>query len=437
MDTSFCFIVSRLYRIVAPCYHIRMREQEFVQRIHEAGGKAYIAGGWPRDRLREKTPQDKDYVVSGLTEETFCGLFPDAFKAGNAFPVYRMRIDGVYCDVAFARSEVKTGHGYRGFSVLFAPETAIRDDLLRRDTTINSMAISLQTGALIDPHGGARDIAGGIIRATSEHFLDDPVRALRAARQAAQFGFRIEAGTLAMMRACRDEIRAEPKERLFKELALALASEKPSVFFAALSSAGILDAAYPQVAALIGKVQPEAYHPEGDAFTHTMMALDRAAAMTNRTEVRFAVLAHDLGKGTTPKEILPHHFGHEERGLEALREWNRQVTLPRLWLACANFAVREHMRACTIARTGKIVDLIVRLSHHSIGFDGFAVVMQADGGYVPPFLENYKPFLDAIRSVDGRNAPPDLKGPQIGVWVREQQVRAVADVVNDMSLQTG
>lgn len=403
-----------------------MKEQEFVQRIHEAGGKAYIAGGWPRDRLRGVTAHDKDYVVSGLTEEAFCALFPDAFKAGNSFPVYRMRIDGVHCDVAFARSETKVGSGYRGFDVHFSPETTIRDDLYRRDTAINSMAVSLQTGALIDPYGGEGDIAGGIIRATSEHFVDDPVRALRAARQAAQFGFRIEAGTLAMMRACRDEIRLEPKERLLKELTLALASERPSVFFAALLSAGILDVAYPQIAALVGKAQPESYHPEGDAYTHTMMALDKAATMTQRTEVRFAVLAHDLGKGTTPEEMLPHHFGHEARGLDALRAWNREMILPRAWLACAAFAAKEHMRACTITRTGKIVDLIIRLSRHPIGFDGFTTVMLADGGYVPPYLVDYERYLDAIRSVDGRGAPPELKGPQIGVWVREQQVKAVA-----------
>lgn len=408
-----------------------MKEQEFVQKIHDAGGKAYIAGGWPRDRLRGVPAQDKDYVVTGLTEGAFCEIFPGAFKTGNAFPVYRMRIDGLHCDVAFARSEVKTGRGYRGFEVHFSPETTIHDDLYRRDTAINSMAVSLQTGALIDPYGGERDIAGGVIRATSEHFTDDPVRALRAARQAAQLGFRITGGTLAMMRACREEIRLEPKERLLKELTLSLASDRPSVFFTALLSAGILDATYPQIFALVGKAQPELYHPEGDAFTHTMMALDRATAMTRRTEVRFAVLAHDIGKGTTPEEMLPHHFGHEARGMEVLRAWNREMVLPRLWLSCAAFAVREHMRACTLTRTSKIVDLILRLSGHPIGFDGFSTVMLADGGYVPPFLENYERYLDAIRSIDGRDAPGDLRGPRIGVWVRERQIQTVAAALKE------
>lgn len=416
------------------CYHILMKEQEFILRVHGAGGKAYIAGGWPRDRLRGVTAHDKDYVVAGLTEEAFCAIFPSAFKAGNTFPVYRMRIDGVHCDVAFARSEVKTGHGYRGFDVRSSPETTIRDDLYRRDTAINSMAVSLQTGALIDPYGGERDIAGGIIRATSEHFTDDPVRALRAARQAAQLGFRIAGGTLAMMRACRDEISQEPKERLLKELTLALESERPSVFFHALLSAGILDVTYPQIAALVGKAQPEPYHPEGDAYTHTMMAADKARAMTSRKEVVFAALAHDIGKGTTPEEMLPHHFGHEARGLEALKAWNREMILPRLWLDCAAFAAKEHMRACTIKRASKIVDLIERLSRHPIGFDGFSIVMLADGGYVPPFLVNHARYLDVVRTINGKNAPSCLKGRQIGAWVREQQIMAVAAAMREGGL---
>lgn len=409
-----------------------MREYDFVQKIHEAGGKAYIAGGWPRDRLRGVCPHDKDYVLSGLTEETFCELFPHALKTGKSFPVYRLRIDGVCSDVAFARSEVKTGRGYRGFEVRFAPDTTIRDDLFRRDTTINSMAVSLQTGALIDPYGGERDIAGGIIRATSEHFTDDPVRALRAARHAAQFGFRIEAGTLAMMRACRGELGFEPTERFMKELALALDTARPSVFFDALLRAEILDVIYPPIFALVGKEQLETFHPEGDAFTHTMMALDKAAALTSRTEARFAVLAHDLGKGATPEELLPRHFGHEKRGLKALLEWNRRMTLPKEWLACASFAIKEHMRACTITRIGKIADLILRLSRNPLGFDGFAVLMLADGGEIPPYLENHRQFLEAIRSVNGENAPPELKGRQIGVWLREQQVKAAAEVANAM-----
>lgn len=403
-----------------------MTERDFVHKIHEAGGKAYIVGGWPRDRLRGVPPQDKDYVITGLAEDAFRGLFPKAIRSGRSFPVYRVKIDGVHCDVAFARSEVKTGPGYRGFDISFEPGTTIHDDLKRRDTTINSMAISLQTGALIDPYGGQRDIAGGIIRATSEHFTEDPVRALRAARHSAQFGYRIEAGTLALMRTCRGEIILEPTERLQKELARALATPKPSVFFTSLLASGILDVTYPPIYALCGMTQPECYHPEGDAFAHTMLVVDRAAAMNSRVEVRFAALAHDLGKATTPREILPHHFGHDKRALEVLRSWNRRMTLPKLWLACASFAALEHMRVCTLSRQGKIADLLLRLSRHPLGFDGFATVMQADGSPVPGFLQNHEVCLEAIRSVDGRDAPAELSGPQIGMWVRERQILALA-----------
>lgn len=402
-----------------------MRESDFACLTGQADGEVYIVGGWVRDRLRGVPAHDRDYVVTGLTEDVFCGLFPEAFKVGNSFPVYRMPVDGDMSEVALARSERKTGTGYKGFAVSFSPDTTIEDDLFRRDTTMNSIAFSLQTKKLIDPYGGAQDIRDRMIRATSEHFTDDPVRALRAARQAAQFGFRIEPMTIEMMRACRGEIALEPKERLVKELTLALESEKPSVFFRNLLAAGILDVSYPQLFALVGVSQPPEHHPEGDAFAHTMDAVDRAALLTDRTEVRFAVLAHDLGKALTPDEMLPHHYDHDTLGLDALKAFNRTMTLPRLWVSCAAFAIKEHMRACRYGKIGKIVDFIDRLSKHPIGFDGFAAVVRADNKELPSYLQNYKVYLDAIRSVDGNDAPPELTGERVGRWVREQQIRAV------------
>lgn len=401
-----------------------MNEEEFARRVQGAGGNAYIVGGWVRDHLRGSAPKDKDYVIAGIAEPIFYGLFPDATKIGKAFPVYLVKIDEKNAEVAFARKEKKNGGGYRGFSVTFAPNVTIEEDLYRRDTTMNSMAISLKSGKLFDPYGGAADIENRVIRATSGHFLEDPVRALRAARQAAETGFRIAAETIALMRCCRTELAAEPKERVLAELTKALHSVAPSAFFYALRDADLLANAFAQIYSLIGQTQPTVHHPEGDAFVHSMQVLDAAAMFTDRVEVRFAALVHDLGKGLTKKEALPHHHGHEKAGLDALRAFDEQMTLPRRWLSCAAFAIAEHMRVSTLKKPAKIVDFLLRLEKNPIGADGFGAVVQADHGTLPEVLRYYERALQAIHSVNGRMIPQGIKGKDMGVWLRQKQIFA-------------
>ena len=406
-----------------------MKEYKFAQKINDAGGRAYIVGGSVRDELRGVPAADKDYVVTGVSEDTFRSLFPKACKVGRGFPVYLVMIDGRASEVAFARRDTKTGRGYRGFEAEFSPDITIEEDLFRRDTAMNSMAVSLQSGELIDPFGGADDIKERVIRATSDCFTEDPVRALRAARQAAQLGFAIEPRTFGLMHACGAELAGEPRERLVKELELALGSDRPSVFFRSLLEAGILDVSYRTVYSMVGRPQPEKYHPEGDVFNHAMEAVDRAAQLSRRTEVRFAALLHDIGKILTPDADLPRHIGHDRLGPDALVMFNREMTLPRLWLACAKFAATEHMRACMIKQPGKIVDLLERLERHPIGFDGFKTIVLADGKELPDFLERHEVYLKAIRSVGGNDAPPHISGSSTGDWVRMKRIEAVKRVV--------
>ncbi|MDR3076442.1 MAG: HD domain-containing protein [Synergistaceae bacterium] len=405
-----------------------MREEDFSGEIKRAGGRAYTAGGWVRDVIRGVVPHDKDYVVTGVSVEKFESLFPAARRAGRRFPVYRLRIGEVGCDVAFARREIKSGTGYKGFDVSFGEATTIRDDLERRDTTINSMAMPLEAGELIDPFGGARDIERRVIRAASEHFKDDPVRALRAARQASQFGYSIEPRTMKMMGECREELAREPGGRITRELSLALEAERPSVFFRNLLEANLLDVTYPQLHALVGAEQDPRYHPEGDAFAHTMLVLDRASELTRRPEVRFAALAHDIGKGLVPPGERPHYYGHERLGVAALEDWNRLMTLPKLWMACAEFAITHHMRVGDISKPGKIVDFLTRLSRNPIGPDGMAAVVRADAHRLPPFLENAGEYRKAMGEVSGRNIPENLTGPARGEWLRQERIGAVMNL---------
>ena len=406
-----------------------MREEEFVKAVEGAGGTVYLVGGWVRDHIRGATPRDKDFVITGLERETFAELFPSASLIGHAFPVYLVEIDGVRSEVSFARRERKSGHGYRGFSVDFGAEVTIEDDLFRRDTRINSMAYRLPAMELIDPYGGRSDLAHCVIRATSHHFSEDPVRALRAARQAAELGFVIEDGTRTLMADCAIELEEEPTERIVHELSRALAAPQPSLFFEALAHASLLELVFPEIFALKGKTQPPQYHPEGDAYCHTMQIVDVVARKTQTIEARFAALVHDIGKGKTPEEMLPHHYGHEQRGLLVLDAWNKRMTLPKAWLMAARFVIKEHMRAPLLKKTGKIADLLLAVEKSGLSFADFRRIICADHGTLPYYLVHGEDLLRKMLQVRGTEAPPELRGADVGKWLREERVRRLAQLL--------
>ena len=406
-----------------------MREEEFVKAVEGAGGTVYLVGGWVRDHLRGATPRDKDFVITGLEREAFAELFPAASLIGHAFPVYLVEIDGVRSEVSFARRERKSGHGYRGFAVDFGAEVTIEDDLFRRDTRINSMAYRLPAMELIDPYGGRSDLAHCVIRATSHHFSEDPVRALRAARQAAELGFVIEDGTRTLMADCATELEEEPTERIVHELSRALAAPQPSLFFEALAHASLLESVFPEIFALKGKTQPPQYHPEGDAYCHTMQIVDVVARKTQTIEARFAALVHDIGKGKTPEEMLPHHYGHEQRGLLVLDAWNKRMTLPKSWLMAAHFVIKEHMRAPLLKKTGKIADLLLAVEKSGLSFADFRRIICADHGTLPYHLVHGEDLLRKMLQVRGTEAPPELRGADVGKWLHEERVRRLAQLL--------
>jgi tRNA nucleotidyltransferase (CCA-adding enzyme) len=400
-----------------------MTELEFAKKISEAGGKAYLVGGAVRDKFRGVAAHDRDYCVTGLDEKTFNEVFDDAPKFGKSFPVYSVDIDGDFCEVAFARTERKVGTGYRGFEVLFSPDVTIEQDLYRRDTTINAMAIELLSGELVDPFGGREDVFNKKIRAVSEHFTDDPVRALRAARQAAQFHFEICAETIEAMKLCGAELTDEPTERIFSELETALKTDKPSIFFRSLERAELLAITFPEIFNLRGKIQPPEFHPEGDAYEHTLNILDEVAKINSKPIVRFAALVHDIGKGKTPSEMLPHHYHHERHGLEVLNEMNRRMTVPGDWKKVAAFVIREHMRAPRLKRAGKIVDLLLSLNSLKISVKDFCDIIILDNNKLPPYLEHAQEIIDKLLKIGGKDAPPELEGKKIGEWIRQERIR--------------
>ncbi|MBQ4402833.1 MAG: HD domain-containing protein [Selenomonadaceae bacterium] len=405
-----------------------MTELEFAKKIHELGGTAYLVGGAVRDKFRGVEAHDRDYCVTGVDEKIFAEAFPNAAKFGKSFPVYSVELDGKFCEVAFARTEKKIGAGYRGFDILFAPSVTIEQDLFRRDTTINAMAIELLSGSLVDPFGGREDVLNKKIRAVSKHFVDDPVRALRAARQAAQFNFEICAETIAAMKLCREELAHEPPERIFDELATALKTDKPSIFFRSLERADLLEITFPEIFRLRGKVQPTYYHPEGDAYEHTLKILDDVSAVNQKPMVRFAALMHDIGKGTTPPEMLPHHYKHEKRGLEVLNKMNRRMTLPSEWKKSAAFVIREHMRAPRLEKPGKIVDLLLRLNGLKFGVKDFCDIINLDNHGLPYYLEHAQEIIGELLKIGGKDAPPELEGAQVGDWIHAARIRRFVEL---------
>jgi tRNA nucleotidyltransferase (CCA-adding enzyme) len=251
----------------------------------------YLVGGAVRDQLLDLPVQEKDWVVVGATPQQMLDL---GYKpVGKDFPVFLHPQTGE--EYALARTERKSGHGYKGFQVHASPEVTLEQDLLRRDLTINAMALDGE-GKLIDPYGGEEDLREGLLRHVSPAFVEDPVRILRVARFAARFerwGFRLAHGTLALMRKMvRDgEVDYLVPERVWAELAKALQTEQPARFFKVLHACGALAVLFPELEVLFSTT--DAGH--GVAESDALRLFDRACELET-TEERFALLGRVLAE---------------------------------------------------------------------------------------------------------------------------------------------
>jgi tRNA nucleotidyltransferase (CCA-adding enzyme) len=310
----------------------------------KSDAKIYCVGGAVRDRLLGLAVQDHDWVVVGSTPEE---MVAQGFqRVGKDFPVFLH--PQTHEEYALARTERKTARGYQGFAVYAAPDVTLEQDLLRRDFTINAIAQEFDDkhgeGKLIDPYNGVADLRAGILRHVSPAFGEDPVRILRAARFAARFGFAIAPETLELMRGMvhNGEVDALVAERVWQELARGLMEKNPSRFFETLRSCGALARIIPEVDALFGVPQPEKYHPEIDCGIHTMLVVDDAARHDYTLETRYAALTHDLGKATTPRDILPRHTGHELRSVELVKELSERLRASSECRDLALLAARYH-----------------------------------------------------------------------------------------------
>ncbi len=301
---------------------------------------SYIVGGAVRDRLLGLPVRDRDWVVVGSTPEAMRAL--GYVAVGADFPVFLH--PQTKEEYALARTERKTAPGYHGFAFHAAPEVTLEQDLQRRDLTINAIAEAAD-GSLIDPWGGSRDLEAKVLRHVSPAFAEDPVRILRLARFAARFdGFAVAPETEALMRAMVDsgEVDALVPERVWRELSRGLMEHRPSRMLEVLRQCGALERLLPEVARLFGVPQRADYHPEVDTGVHLMMVLDMAAHLDTSLPIRYACLTHDLGKGTTPAEVLPRHLGHEERSVALARHVSERLRVDNACRALAEVTAREH-----------------------------------------------------------------------------------------------
>ena len=304
--------------------------------------QTYLVGGAVRDRLLGLPVRERDWVVVGATPGELAAL--GYRRVGASFPVYLHPQTGE--EHALARTERKTGPGYRGFSVNADPGVTLEEDLRRRDLTINAMAED-SAGRLVDPYGGQADLAGRQLRHVSEAFREDPVRILRVARFAARFhalGFSVAPETLQLMRAmvAAGEVMALVAERVWQETESALATARPDIYFSVLRQCGALAVIFPEVDALWGVPQPQQWHPEIDTGVHLLMALEQGARLSAKAEVRFAVLVHDLGKGTTPRDLWPKHTAHEERSVELTLALCQRLGVPNRFRDLGVVVARYH-----------------------------------------------------------------------------------------------
>ena len=404
----------------------------------------YMVGGAVRDKLLGRPVNDHDWVVVGATPEQMLAL--GYLPVGRDFPVF-LHPD-TREEYALARTERKSGRGYRGFVVQSSPGVTLEEDLARRDLTINAIAISADPSSAtghFDPYGGERDLQDRVLRHVTDSFREDPVRILRVARFAARFtDFTVAPETMQLMRemVAHGEADHLVAERVWQELARGLMEERPSRMFDVLRECGALKVVLPEVDRLWGVPQRPEYHPEVDTGVHLMMVLDMAARLATTLTVRFACLVHDLGKGTTPADMLPRHIGHEQRSAKLLKGLCERLRVPTECRETADVVAREHGN---IHRSGELgAAALVRLIERCDGirkparFDDILLACECDArgrlGFdeAPyPQRQRLSEALAAVQSVAtsviaARAAESGVTGQKVGEMIHAARVRAVA-----------
>lgn len=401
--------------------------------------QVYLVGGAVRDHLLGHPYHEKDYVVVGATPQQ---MLADGFEpVGKDFPVFlHPKTKEEY---ALARTERKAGVGYHGFEFYTDPNVSLEEDLIRRDLTINAMAMD-QDGQVYDPYHGQRDLELRLLRHVSDAFVEDPLRVLRIARFAARYhhlGFKVAPETLQLMQRLAEsgELQALTAERVWKETSRALMEVNAEVYFEVLRSCGALQVLFPEIDALFGIPQRPEYHPEIDCGIHTLMSLQQACQANYSLDVRFAVLVHDLGKALTPPTELPRHIMHEERGIQPVTQVCERLKVPTNTKQLALAVCKEHLK-CHQAfnlKPGTLWRLLQRLDvlRRPERVEAFVQACECDArgrlGLENRAYPQAQYLLDAmqvVRSIKAQDLPRDIQGPDIGEMLIERRILALAEL---------
>jgi tRNA nucleotidyltransferase (CCA-adding enzyme) len=406
----------------------------------------YLVGGAVRDKLLGEKPTEQDWVVVGGSSEEMLRL---GFKAvGKEFPVFLH--PKTHEEYALARTEKKVRPGYSGFQFYASPTVTLEQDLLRRDLTINAMAMNA-AGELIDPYHGQRDLRLRILRHVSHAFAEDPVRILRVARFYARFGpldFQIAKETLSLMRAMvqQGEVNALVAERIWQETERALAEEAAEKFFEALRACGGLAHLFPELDRLFGVPNALKWHPEIDNGIHTLLVLRQAIRLSPKLSVRLAALLHDLGKALTDLREWPNHPGHEERGIGLVKAFCQRLRVPKRYRELAHLAVGLHGRihkvleltppeilqllekADALRRPGRFADLLLTCLADARGRPGYEGDPYPQAAFLTKLLERLSIVaLDPLLM-------QQLTGSELARALREQRLSAIQAALRERGL---
>ncbi len=410
--------------------------------------QTYIVGGYIRDEMLGVPSHDRDFVVVGATHEEMIEL---GYKqVGADFPVYLSKDSEEF---ALARTERKNGDGYKGFAVNSDFNITIEQDLVRRDISINAMA--LEHGVLplklIDPCNGIQDLKDRVLRHCSEAFRDDPLRVLRVARFMAKFfdkGFRIAPETMQLMRemVAYGELNHLTPERIWLETVKALETNHPSAYFNTLLECGALKVVFPELDALTGVDQPAAHHPEIDTYVHVMMCVDLSAKLKQTTVQRFAALVHDLGKGITPKDELPQHKAHEHRGVPLVEAMCDRLKVPNPYRWMGVNACRYHLNIHTVKQlTHKtLLRKIILIGGSNVGQAGRVLqlidVCMVDAKGRLGFENNDYPqreyligAINALHAIDNKALLQFVPQERIVETLHRKRLSVLKDYINSVS----
>lgn len=400
--------------------------------------QVYLVGGAVRDSLLGHPYQEKDYVVVGATPEH---MLAQGFQpVGKDFPVFlHPKTKEEY---ALARTERKSGKGYHGFQFFTDTTVSLEEDLIRRDLTINAIAMD-QNGKIYDPYGGQTDLENKTLRHVSEAFAEDPLRVLRVARFAARYspyGFHIASETLQLMQTMAEsgELDALTPERVWKETSRALLEDHADIYFQTLRDCGALKHLFPEIDALFGVPQRPEYHPEVDCGIHTLMSLQQACKSNYSLDVRFAVLVHDLGKALTPIHELPRHIMHEERGVKPVTELCERLKVPTQTRQLALSVCKEHLKCHQIMslKPGTVWRLLQRLDvlRRPERVEAFVQACECDArgrlGLEDRPYPQAQYMLDAmqvVRSIKVQDLPENIKGAEIGEMLIQCRIDALTE----------